>query len=146
MHNNNLTWLWEEVDILMPTIYTPTNGTPGSTGSAGIAARVRGLFTEAERLINLVSSARAAKGRPDLEIVPWVWERYDNNPKTFLSEQDLKSLFAVPFEFPHTGTYHAHALLCTIPQSHPLSSHSCVVEVGRPCNRARHGQPATEEL
>lgn len=104
MHNNNLTWLWEEVDILMPTIYTPTNGTPGSTGSAGIAARVRGLFTEAERLINLVSSARAAKGRPDLEIVPWVWERYDNNPKTFLSEQDLKSLFAVPFEFPHTGT------------------------------------------
>eukprot|EP00038_Savillea_parva_P031936 m.92037 g.92037 ORF g.92037 m.92037 type:complete len:432 (+) comp9942_c0_seq2:284-1579(+) len=66
-NDNRLLWLWEEVDVLCPSIY------PRSTNTTTEAASVNATVAEAIRAAELVKSLRIARGdaRPTPVVMPY---------------------------------------------------------------------------
>ncbi len=90
-HDESLQWLWEEVDVFMPSLYLHTN-TQG-------ANFVRQILNRTEHAIELATPARLEKNLPPQTIAPFVRMRYGDDSKRFLSEEHARTEFIVPFEF-----------------------------------------------
>jgi hypothetical protein len=105
-HNDALSWLWPEFDVLMPVLYLGAGASgPASDGPAVRATFVRDVLAETERLLRQAAPARASAGAPLQSIVPFVWERQHatSSGSPFLASDDALSEFVIPFSFEHVS-------------------------------------------
>jgi len=91
MNNDEMFELWQQVDVLLPSIYMPYI----STGNMSILINnlhyVKRKIEEAIRLKNIVN-------RSDLTIYPYTWHRYhDPFDKNFLQYSDIQLEYEYPY-------------------------------------------------
>ncbi|XP_077298929.1 hyaluronidase A-like isoform X2 [Arctopsyche grandis] len=75
--NNGMVWLWNEVDVLFPSVYMSKKRLNAEERLQMVIGRV----TEAKRLQSISNSAQL--------IMPYLWYKYSDETSEFLSREDL---------------------------------------------------------
>jgi len=92
IYNDNMLDLWEQVDVLLPSIYMPYN----STGDLGVYIRnmeyVKRKVNEAERINKMF-------GR-NHDIVVYTWHRYHDPPNDLISYNEFLIQYDYTYRFP----------------------------------------------
>ncbi len=113
--NDQLSWLWEKVDVLLPSIYQFYPGVDSLPIPSGYA-----LYQQNENFIrtNIREAMRISANNGDLPVYAYAWYRYhDSNNKTFVdtniqignhlitNPEDLRQQLYLPFEEGADGVF-----------------------------------------
>jgi len=92
-YNDELFSLWDNVDVLLPSIYIPYISTSNYTVFINNYDYVERKIKESIRIKNIMN-------RPDVNILPYTWHRYhDPYDKHFLVKGDVYLEYKLPYNF-----------------------------------------------
>lgn len=121
-NDDRLLWLWEEVDVLCPSIYPRTKPFNASAEAQSVNATV----AEAVRAAELVRTLRTARGdaRPPPAVMPSVLSPYSPTPFRILFEYDCAHFSGI-----QTPPFSSHdgRLLLTSLTFYPRRDAACTV-------------------